>query len=88
MTYLQRYTLKAALGLAVSTDDDGRASGNGGTITEDQAAQIKSKIVEAGADLPRFLKTFGIERVEDMAAARFNEAIRLLNVKIAKGAPA
>jgi hypothetical protein len=30
LTYLQRYALKAALGLAASNDDDGMASGNGG----------------------------------------------------------
>jgi hypothetical protein len=30
LTYLQRYALKAALGLAASNDDDGMAAGNGG----------------------------------------------------------
>lgn len=41
VTYLQRYTLKAALGLAVSNDDDGQAAG-GASQTPDQPRQQRS----------------------------------------------
>jgi len=45
-TYLQRYTLKAALGLSVTTDDDGRAAG-GGVDPEEEAAPIVEMIDKA-----------------------------------------
>src|SRR6185295_16714658 len=40
-TYLQRYTLKLALGLAAAKDDDGRKAGSDEpTITEEQVANL------------------------------------------------
>lgn len=86
LTYLQRYSLVQALGLAASEDDDGKAADNGDTITEEQVEKLRAKIVDAGADLPRFLKTFSIERLEEMPEKRFDEAWRMLAVKMAKAA--
>src|SRR5262249_51399435 len=40
ITYLQRYSLKAALGLAASNDDDGDTSDNSDAISDEQAEQI------------------------------------------------
>lgn len=81
ITYLQRYTLKAALGLAASADDDGKAAGDDGPVNEEQFETLRARIVEVAADLPRFLKTFGIERLEDMPASRIDEAMRKLAAK-------
>lgn len=91
-TYGRRYALMALLGLA-SEDDDGNAAtaaANGskrppepvGPISPAQVDEIKMDIVRSGADLPRFLKTFGIERIEDMPAARFSEAMHKLAMKL------
>jgi len=81
ITYLQRYTLKAALGLAASHDDDGKSAGEDGPVTDEQVETMRAKIVDVAADLPRFLKTFGIERLDDMPASRFDEAMRKLAAK-------
>lgn len=88
ITYLQRYTLKAALGLAASADDDGRASEPEAVLTADQIAELRSKIIDANADLPKFLTKFEIERIDDLPAGQFKRAMALLDAKIAKGAAA
>lgn len=64
-TYLQRYTLKAALGLAASQDDDGRSSEQSepevptvpeGSVTEEQAAFLREALEEKGAKETAFLQ--------------------------------
>lgn len=84
LTYLQRYTLTQALGLAAGDDDDGKAAGNvSGVVSEAQADQVKALIVEAAVDLPKFLQNFGIDLIEDLPILRFSEALAVLNMKIA-----
>src|SRR5215472_5733019 len=51
VTYLQRYTLKAALGLAAAKDDDGRASGNGGDESRTSDEHIHPALVRELEDL-------------------------------------
>lgn len=90
-TYARRYSIMGLFGLA-GEDDDGNAAtaaANGrqaapaptGPISPDQVEIVRSSIVEVAADLPRFLKVFGIGRLEDMPAARYQEAIRMLDLK-------
>lgn len=82
LTYLQRYTLKAALGLAAAADDDGRASEPAGTISDEQIETLRSLVVEAAPDLPKFLDSFEIEDLSEMPVLRFSEAVMILNMKI------
>lgn len=64
ITYLQRYTLKAALGLAASADDDGRSSDQAeeeyapppGSITEEQAMNIREALEGKGASQQAFIQ--------------------------------
>lgn len=88
VTYLERATFKAACGLAEQGDDDdgGMAPASSGPITEKHAEQVKSLIVEAGADLPKFLAKFEIAKVEELPRAQFDRAVSLLKAKIAKEA--
>jgi hypothetical protein len=83
LTYLQRYSLVQALGLAASNDDDG-ATGNGkpATISPDQVGDLQSLIESKSADKARFLKYYKIERLGDLPASRFQDAMALL---VAKG---
>jgi hypothetical protein len=81
VTYLQRYTLKAALGLAASEDDDGRGAGGGDSINDEQAHRLLDLMNETGADAARFCRFFKIGAVPDLPAARFDEATRMLNAK-------
>lgn len=69
LTYLQRYTLKAALGLAASEDDDGKAAGgtdDDGPIAPDQVERVRALMKETNTDEPAFLKWLEVERVEDI----------------------
>jgi hypothetical protein len=85
ITYLQRYTLKAALGLAVSNDDDGKASAApAGSINEDEFRIIRELLAKAGADEGKFLATFKVEMLEELPAAKFEAAKAMLWQKIAK----
>lgn len=64
ITYLQRYTLKAALGLAVSHDDDGRAAEAEleapavpeGSIGDDEVIFLRDALAEKGASESAFLQ--------------------------------
>jgi hypothetical protein len=66
ITYLQRYTLKAALGLAAAADDDGRTSEQKaepeaytpppGSITQEQADAIRDALDAKGASRTAFLQ--------------------------------
>lgn len=81
-TYLQRYTLKLALGLAAAKDDDGRkASGGPDKITEKQAMDLQAKAEEVGADRAGFLKFLKVDCLADLPASRYAAALQALNDK-------
>lgn len=81
LTYLQRYSLAQALGLAASMDDDGKDAGNGDRplITEEQVAHLRQRIMDEDVDLPKFLARIKCERLEDIYAKHFDDVVRLLN---------
>ncbi len=83
VTYLQRYTLKAALGLAASVDDDSLASSGRpeGLITSEEAEAIDDMLSATKADRAGFLKYFKLEDLSDLPARRYNEAVSLLQRK-------
>ncbi len=84
LTYLQRMTLKAALGLAATDDDDGRRSGAAAVIDAEQESELNRVIAEAGADEANLLRVFKIDRVADLPAARFQQACDLVHAKGAR----
>lgn len=88
ITYLQRYTLKAALGLAVSHDDDGRgASAHAepetytpppGSITQDQADNIRDALEEKGASVKAFLQWAKRDRIESIPADHYDACVNAI----------
>ncbi len=76
LTYLQRMTLKAALGLAAAEDDDARAASNAdtGSISEEQASKLRNLIEASGADIAIFCEKWKIDAVPDLPASKFSEA--------------
>ena len=60
-TYLQRYTLKLALGLSASKDDDGAAVAPPKTVTQDQYATLRGLIEATNTDEAKFLLAYGIK---------------------------
>lgn len=84
ITYLQRYTLKAALGLAASNDDDGSASEKPAFITSDQLQRIIALTDEVKADKERFCKYLKIGSLAEILASDFDHAMKLLEAKRSK----
>jgi hypothetical protein len=88
LTYLQRYSLVQALGLAASEDDDGRAAGGAPLASPEQVETVRAKIVESGSDLKKFLGRFVVEKIDELSPAQAERAIVLLDAKIANDAKA
>jgi hypothetical protein len=84
LTYLQRYSLLQALGLAVSEDDDGRGSGDDGPISQTQLNELEKIISEVSADNNKFLKFLKIEKLSDLPAYKFDAAKSALEGKRSK----
>lgn len=84
VTYLQRYTLLSATGLAAKDqDDDARTAVE--YITEQQAADLNAKAEEVGANMQSFLRFLKVEELGDLPASRFKAALQALEDK-ARGA--
>lgn len=87
VTYLERYTLKAALGLAASNDDDGKAAADTGpTITDEQVAELSKLLTDTGSNLTLFLKTIKLESLTEIRADKFEDAKKLVIDTAAKRA--
>lgn len=84
ITYLQRYTLKAALGLAASSDDDGKSADDDGPITESQLEHLRSLMDDVGADVERFCKYFKIEALPELPITKYGAAVKSLEAKRGK----
>jgi hypothetical protein len=92
VTYLQRYTLKAALGLAASDDDDGKSAGKTATktdavddkpITPDQAKTLIELVDTSGVGGKRFCEKYGLEKVGDLPEKSLAEATKALENYVA-----
>jgi hypothetical protein len=81
LTYLQRMTLKAALGLAAADDDDGKAAGVAETITRQQARELLALIDEVGSEHEALLRFFKIKAFAELPARRFRQALVMLNAR-------
>lgn len=74
-TYLQRYTLKLALGLATSADDDGKAAAAAATISDDQLVTLREMIETVEADEAKFAKFMKVDKLADLPVAKFDSAV-------------
>jgi hypothetical protein len=86
VTYLQRYTLLAATGLAAKDmDDDGQGAGApAATITAEQAADLEALAGEVGANQARFLAWIGAPSFAEIPADRYRKALAGLEAKRSK----
>lgn len=81
VTYLQRYTLLAATGLATnSMDDDGRGS-ELKTITEEQEITLRDLAKSVAADMPKFLAYMKVGALSGIAAKDYHKAESALKAK-------
>jgi hypothetical protein len=81
LTYLQRYSLRAAIGLAAGVDDDGRgAGGTSPRISNDQAAELALLIEETGRSQVTLLRLIGAESILELTLDQFTRAKEVLNL--------
>jgi ERF superfamily len=80
LTYLCRYSLKAALGLSATTDDDGADLRElEELVTEMELAQLKRRIEEVGQTESRVCDYYGIVRLEDLPRSKFERVMKKLD---------
>ena len=81
VTYLQRYTLFAATGLAAKgMDDDGKKS-EIEFISDTQAADLDALLEEVGANKVAFLDYFKIGSIEELPAKAYQQAVTMAEAK-------
>ena len=82
VTYLQRYTLKEALGIGAGRDDDGAGGGPEDPVIEpDDVVYIETLIRDTESNLAIFLDTIGAPSIAEMRMSQFKRAAALLNEK-------
>lgn len=79
-TYLQRYTLKLALGLAAASDTDARKEDDP-TIDIDQLAFIEQQLRDTESDVARFLKHVGAPSLEALTVKQYRNGLEQIEVK-------
>jgi hypothetical protein len=82
-TYLQRYTLLAATGLAAKgMDNDARNTGQQVEyVTREQVADLEALITEVGADRNKFLVYARVAKLEEIEARHFKAACAALRAR-------
>jgi hypothetical protein len=85
LTYLQRMTLKAALGLAAAEDDDAKASQATPWMTarstEEQAATVRALIEETETDIQKFCEMMKVASVPQLASSQYGRVVASLEAK-------
>ncbi|WLT07802.1 ERF family protein [Bartonella apihabitans] len=84
VTYLERYSLKAALGLAAAEDDDAQAAGEPAVVTQQQFLELNQLLDEHEINKAAFCGYMGVEAVADIPQNRFKDAKEAIKKKIAK----
>ena len=85
VSYLERYTLYAILGLSSrEMDDDGKGAGKLADIeliTETQANDLLALMEEVKSDVAKFCTYYKIQSVTDLPVTKFNQAVKGLEAK-------
>ena len=90
-SYGKRYTASLLLNLRTKgEDDDGKAGGDPGTITEEQAERLLEVLAKDKADVPGFCNYMAktlkmpIASVLDIPAAQYGRAMEIINTRSQK----
>jgi DNA-binding MarR family transcriptional regulator len=82
LTYLQRYSLVLALGLAAAHDDDGNAAsrplGEIKAVSDLQVQEISDLLTDTKSDLVKFLARMKVESLTELRADKFEEIKQLI----------
>ncbi|EJF91647.1 ERF family protein [Bartonella tamiae] len=88
VTYLERYTLKAALGLAASEDDDAQSVHDNNRINQDQFTKLNEALDRNEIDKAKFCAYLGVDAVANIPANKFEQALKAINKSITQKAQA
>jgi hypothetical protein len=84
-SYGKRYTASALLNLTSGgEDDDGRAAGNGGLVSDDQAERILELLTKDKADVQKFCQYMKIPSITELPASKYSHAIEVINTRSQK----
>ena len=81
VSYLQRYTLFSATGLAAKSMDDDGQTAETELITDNQAADLNALLDEVKANKQAFCAYFKINKIEELPAKAFTQAIAMTEAK-------
>jgi len=84
VTYLQRYTLKLALGLSAAKDDDASSLKQKEAISAEQYQALRNLIDDAEADEAALLKYLKVEDLISLPAGKYGVADKMLRQKLAQ----
>lgn len=89
VSYAKRYVLSALLNITTRGEDDDGARGNIQRVSDDQVATLTALIEELGkekeANTKAFCTYFRIEKVADLPASKYQDAVKALHKKRAAG---
>ncbi len=81
-SFAKRLTLSDVLGLSTTDDLDGADGDAGAPISDDQLRELRALVQrKLGTDIDRFLAWAGVESLDQMPGAKYDEAVRFLNAK-------
>ena len=81
LTYAKRSALENALGLATQGEDDDANRAYANDINKESIDEINKLIKQKSADVEKFLKHMGVEKIEYMNEAEARKAIAMLRAK-------
>jgi hypothetical protein len=81
-TYGRRYATCGVFNIAI-TDDDGKVV-TSGPISDEQEETIRAAIDDAGSTIPYFCQYFKIDKLSDLPASKFADAMTALKKKARK----
>jgi hypothetical protein len=85
LTYLARYSLRMALGLAAGADDDARAmSPSSPKVSADQANELERLFEETGSQLAPVLHLIGVDSIADMTVDQWTRAKGVIGLRKAQ----
>lgn len=85
ISYGKRYIVSMLLNLVFEGEDDDGRGGGGTVLADDQAAEIKGLLQQHNMDVKAFLNYMGADSVDQIAAAKYEQAIMAINRKISAG---
>lgn len=74
VSYGKRYVAVTLLGIATEDDDDGKAGGGAGPVSDEQATELMQLLQQHEADIPAFCRYFKIAAVAALPASEFDRA--------------